>query len=442
MRCELGKGCDLSALQHKPSVAWGRGDLLPGMWQASSLEQCKKNRGGWLSYLVSLIVYWYIFFILYAAIILAPLALLAWLLPLTRPALMLGILVIFFLAFVRAQLATRRYLTEGDGFVSALSESGDELWILIRSLLYWVRTHKFLGGWGNKKRASDSRDIYLVQLCGWNFLLAVDEIPRKYTFYVNRYVRARSRQEAKLIAHASLRAELDDLLDYMNLEDDPGVTNALSVSDPVDVADPKMELPILEIRLTEDVTNTYPPLGESETEKFIALMKAGKEMIMENIVWDYDWPKVELEPATLEVLKRARSIYLSALELDRGSYGAKFSMGLITAEMNELEEACKWFDEASEILPNDPDCPRFAGIIEGLLGNSRKSIQKFEKAVQCHPLGTSFWQNLALAYRDAGKLPEARKSAERALKLDPDDPLNKRALVVIQEDESHAKQGE
>jgi len=304
------------------------------------------------------------------------------------------------------------------------------------------RVRKFFKLWRGIQSYPPSDDIYLVQLSGWNYLLDIHGTLEKYTFYVNRYVYSSSARVAKERALSSLMEELADLLDYRNAEDDPGMLGALYVSAPVIVDDPNIELPKLEFSFTEDVTGLCSPLNIADSKKFQSLMKLGKKKIMEHIEWDYDWPKGVLKPETMEELNRARSTFLEALEIDQLSYGAKFYMGMISAEMNDLKEACRWFEEASELLPHDSDCQRYIGIISGLLGDKKKSIRYLEKAVYCHPLGATCWQNLALAYRKVGRIADARNSIEHALKLDSECPFNRRALVVIQEDESRMERSE
>jgi tetratricopeptide (TPR) repeat protein len=198
----------------------------------------------------------------------------------------------------------------------------------------------------------------------------------------------------------------------------------------------------MELYLTDDISENFSPLRIADADKYQSLMKFGKEIIIEYIEWNYDWPKGVLKPEIMEELNRARSIFLEALSVDRVSYRAKFYMGMISAEMNDLKDACRWFEEASEILPYDSDCQRYIGIISGLLGDKTKSIRYLERAVRCHPLGATCWQNLALAYRKVGRLPDARNSIEHALKLDGKCPFNRRALVVIQEDECRTEKSE
>jgi len=388
-------------------------------------------------YIVALIAYAYIF-MFYAAVVLAPLILLVWLVPpLKVLAIVLGIGVCL-LAVLRAHLASVLYSLGSEGFFDALGESGTLLKAIIRDKIPWIRAGKSSQGSDEGESDAPREEIYLVQLSGWNFLLNLDEGPRKCTFYVNRYVRATSGPEAKQRAHSLLTAELHDVFEVLNSEDDPGITNALHVSDPVVMDDSITELPKMEYFVTDDVGSACPVLDEAQREELQSRVQLGKAIIMEAIVWDFNWPKDEPGPATRQALERAREHFLAALDIDEASYPAKYYLAMIAVEMNELEEASSFFEEAAEILPQDPDCPRFTGLIADLLDEPQKAVRCLERAVRRHPLGASFWQNLAMAYRRAGRLPDARRSAERALGLDPGCLDCRRTLELIADSEREA----
>ena len=372
-----------------------------------------------MQYYFGLIIYACLFFFFYAAIFLVPVFMLAWFIP---PAKFIVIVIscgAFVMAILRAHLASNLYSTGDVSFFGALGGSGAMLGAIIRKLAPWIWKENSSIRSEDARETSCFENIYLVQLSGWNFLMSFDGEPRKHTFHVNRYVRAPSGADAKKRAHSMLADEIHDVFEILNSDDDPGITNALHVSDPVQEGNPITELPKMEYRVTEDIGSAWPVLDGARKEELSSHVKLGKDIILDAIVWDFAWPKDELEPATRMALERARGHFFDALEMDGHSFAAKFYLAMISAEMNELEKACKWFVEASEILLNDPDCPMFAGIISGLLGEREKAVRYLKRAVQCHPLGASFWRLLALAYQEVGRMKDARRSIEHALFLDP-----------------------
>ena len=97
-----------------------------------------------MPYMLGLIVFGYYFLFLYALFILVPFALLAWLLPVIRPVLPVPALVVLLLAALRAHLAGVISATRGEGFLDAAAESGDQLWILVRSVPFLGRIARIL----------------------------------------------------------------------------------------------------------------------------------------------------------------------------------------------------------------------------------------------------------------------------------------------------------
>jgi Flp pilus assembly protein TadD len=59
------------------------------------------------------------------------------------------------------------------------------------------------------------------------------------------------------------------------------------------------------------------------------------------------------------------------------------------------------------------------GIRVAQNGLWREALYRWERAVELDPTYASAWNNLAIAYEQAGRFEDARKAYEAAIKLDP-----------------------
>ena len=63
----------------------------------------------------------------------------------------------------------------------------------------------------------------------------------------------------------------------------------------------------------------------------------------------------------------------------------------------------------------------------------REAISRFEKAADLDPTYAAAYNNLAIAYEQQGKLDEARKAYEKALKIEPDNQYIKQNYELFRE---------
>ena len=63
----------------------------------------------------------------------------------------------------------------------------------------------------------------------------------------------------------------------------------------------------------------------------------------------------------------------------------------------------------------------------------REAITRFERAADIDPTYAQAWNNLGIAYEHEGKLNDARKAYEKALKLDPDNQYIKQNYELFRE---------
>jgi Flp pilus assembly protein TadD len=63
----------------------------------------------------------------------------------------------------------------------------------------------------------------------------------------------------------------------------------------------------------------------------------------------------------------------------------------------------------------------------------REAISRFERAADIDPTYAAAYNNLAIAYEQQGKLDDARKAYEKALKLEPDNQYIKQNYELFRE---------
>jgi Flp pilus assembly protein TadD len=73
------------------------------------------------------------------------------------------------------------------------------------------------------------------------------------------------------------------------------------------------------------------------------------------------------------------------------------------------------------------------GIKVAQNGLWREALYRWERAVQLDPTYAEAWNNLAIAYEQAGRFDDARKAYETAIKLDPKNMLIRQNYDLFKE---------
>jgi Tfp pilus assembly protein PilF len=63
----------------------------------------------------------------------------------------------------------------------------------------------------------------------------------------------------------------------------------------------------------------------------------------------------------------------------------------------------------------------------------REATYRFEKAVEVDPTYAAAWNNLAIAYEEQGKFPDADKAYQRAVQLEPENVLIRQNYDLFKE---------
>lgn len=73
------------------------------------------------------------------------------------------------------------------------------------------------------------------------------------------------------------------------------------------------------------------------------------------------------------------------------------------------------------------------GIRVAQNGLWREALYRWERAVQLDPGYAEAWNNLAIAYEQAGRFDDARKAYDTAVKLDPENQLIRQNYDLFKE---------
>ena len=120
-----------------------------------------------------------------------------------------------------------------------------------------------------------------------------------------------------------------------------------------------------------------------------------------------------------------------ALHLDPDYVEARGNLGLYYATRDRLEEARQQFEFAVQSDSTSSVALGNLGIYFLNAGELERSIDLLSRSVRHNPAYLDGHVNLALAYFRADRYDEARRSAERALALDPQNEMAQKILAAI-----------
>lgn len=114
---------------------------------------------------------------------------------------------------------------------------------------------------------------------------------------------------------------------------------------------------------------------------------------------------------------------LLPLEIEHSDWwNLLFMIGLAYKNMNEIEQAKKYFEKILLIKPHQVDTIVELGLCEASTFNMEKAIEHFETAAKIKE-DPEILCNLGMAYLNNGELDDATYYIERAYELDPQDEI-------------------
>ncbi|RME00816.1 MAG: tetratricopeptide repeat protein [Deltaproteobacteria bacterium] len=122
----------------------------------------------------------------------------------------------------------------------------------------------------------------------------------------------------------------------------------------------------------------------------------------------------------------AQQAFLRVLRLAPDDVEARYMLGMMQAAQRNLPGAAATFRKLLERSPHHGGALRQLGRILRALGRPDEAIDPLERYLRLFPSDLQGYHDLALACIEAGDLPHARKTLQRARRLAPDDPQLKR----------------
>ncbi len=126
----------------------------------------------------------------------------------------------------------------------------------------------------------------------------------------------------------------------------------------------------------------------------------------------------------------ATAAFERALELDPNSFESNFSSGRFWFRANQHERAADLFKRALELQPEDPQAPLLLALTLRSLGRAdeaaeygRLGLKRAEEQSLLHPESSRATQLGAVVLAALGQKAQAQEWMERALAIDPDDPI-------------------
>lgn len=111
--------------------------------------------------------------------------------------------------------------------------------------------------------------------------------------------------------------------------------------------------------------------------------------------------------------------YEQAVQLDTAFYEGYQALGTLRLSGKDYERALSCYRKMIELRPKSPVGYNCEAILHLTQGDTAAAMASFEKAADVAPNDVATLYNLAAAYRDAGRIAEAKKLLERVVALDP-----------------------
>jgi len=164
-------------------------------------------------------------------------------------------------------------------------------------------------------------------------------------------------------------------------------------------------------------------ISEAEFESARAAYMAGRFEEAEKIAAELlakahkNAPLHAIRAASLAQMRRiaeAKEAYEAAISIDPQYFEARMQYGQLLMGVGEFESAGQHLVKALEMAKDSPYAHLSMGILETNLNNSRKAIEHLEIARKSLPDEPRLQLYIAQAYREQGRVSEAREALEKA----------------------------
>ena len=147
--------------------------------------------------------------------------------------------------------------------------------------------------------------------------------------------------------------------------------------------------------------------------QYIINVIAYKEKLYENIALMYEKDKQ---------WDKAISLYSALLAVNPNNFTANYRIGIISATIQNMDNAFKYLNNAMRMNPNNPDVLYQLGILLVSQGKYSQALTYLLQAHQMNMATASLFFNIGLCYESLKNIEEAKRYYEKAKLLDPNDP--------------------
>jgi Flp pilus assembly protein TadD/peroxiredoxin len=129
---------------------------------------------------------------------------------------------------------------------------------------------------------------------------------------------------------------------------------------------------------------------------------------------------------------KAQELLSRALELQPDDPEANYSLGMLYAQQNQVQTAQDYLQRALALRPEYPEALNNLGVLYVHQRDYARAEEQFRKCVMLVPGYDQSYLNLARLYGMQGDKEKARAAVQDLLRLQPDNPAAKQALLMLQ----------
>jgi len=130
-------------------------------------------------------------------------------------------------------------------------------------------------------------------------------------------------------------------------------------------------------------------------------------------------------------LKKAKALFLRAIEINPAGWNAMFFIGKIAQRFGDNKTALEWFLKAREFAPANTALAKEASLAASSLGDYEMAARIADEAIERKPEDPALHVNSGLAHILAGNCENALRRFQCAVDLEPSRAMNSQLVVYV-----------